>query len=261
MGNFDIFLGAAAVTTICMAFIAFLLFCFWAWMIIDCINNDKLTDSAKPIWLIVIAIANIIGAIAYYFSVVKKDKENKISLKIANVLFFAIFTTGLCFSMFIVFLGVYSKGKLAEKSIIAFNQNKVIEIPRYKKQMTIQPETKNINKNIIADNKLNGGISKESIRKAKSRNIYGEFIEIGRWKRNENIEEKYIVLLNYSGRTILIELFGNGMQVEYEIKETDIGDVVIYEFKNKQIKEYYVVDNKGNLYIKNCVFKSTFEKA
>ena len=42
---------------------------FWLWMLIDCIRRDM---DNKPVWIIVIIFAHLLGAIIYYFAVKRK---------------------------------------------------------------------------------------------------------------------------------------------------------------------------------------------
>ena len=48
---------------------------FWIRMIIDCAKRDFANQNEKIVWLIVICITQIIGALAYWFSVVKKENK------------------------------------------------------------------------------------------------------------------------------------------------------------------------------------------
>ena len=47
---------------------------FWIWMLVDCAKRKFKDDTTRIIWLLVIAIIGIIGAIVYFF-VVKVDKK------------------------------------------------------------------------------------------------------------------------------------------------------------------------------------------
>ncbi len=38
---------------------------FWIWMLIDCINNKRLTDTTKAVWVLVIIFTHFIGALCY----------------------------------------------------------------------------------------------------------------------------------------------------------------------------------------------------
>ncbi len=42
-------------------------FAFWIWMIIDCATNEPSHGNDKLIWLIVILLANFVGAAIYFF--------------------------------------------------------------------------------------------------------------------------------------------------------------------------------------------------
>lgn len=50
----------------------FLLFClagaaFWIWMLIDCATNEPSEGNDKIVWVIVIALAQLVGALIYFF--------------------------------------------------------------------------------------------------------------------------------------------------------------------------------------------------
>ena len=44
-----------------------LLFAFWLWMVIDCVQNPKLQGTEKIVWVMVIIFLNWLGALVYYF--------------------------------------------------------------------------------------------------------------------------------------------------------------------------------------------------
>lgn len=48
---------------------------FWILMLIDCVNRKFKKSDEKIIWIIVIALVGIIGAIIYYFVVKRKAKK------------------------------------------------------------------------------------------------------------------------------------------------------------------------------------------
>lgn len=56
------FLGAGIVLTI----LAILLIAFWIWMLVHAIKHDI---EEKPLWILVIGLMGIIGAVVYYFAV------------------------------------------------------------------------------------------------------------------------------------------------------------------------------------------------
>jgi hypothetical protein len=47
-----------------------LIFGFWIWMLVDCIKREKFND--KTLWILIILLANWIGAFVYYFVVKRK---------------------------------------------------------------------------------------------------------------------------------------------------------------------------------------------
>jgi prolipoprotein diacylglyceryltransferase len=48
---------------------------FWIWMIIDCAQRNFKTENDKIVWILVIVLAGLVGAIIYYFVVKTKDKK------------------------------------------------------------------------------------------------------------------------------------------------------------------------------------------
>jgi hypothetical protein len=42
-------------------------FAFWIWMLIHAIQNKGLTDTEKIIWVLVIALLHLLGALIYFF--------------------------------------------------------------------------------------------------------------------------------------------------------------------------------------------------
>jgi hypothetical protein len=40
---------------------------FWIWMIVDCATNEPSEGNDKLIWLLVIVLVHLLGAILYYF--------------------------------------------------------------------------------------------------------------------------------------------------------------------------------------------------
>jgi hypothetical protein len=75
---FVLMIVAAILCTLAMplALVIFILFLcsfgilstlFWIWMIIDCIQNNRLGSTEKIIWAVVIALTHFIGALVYFF--------------------------------------------------------------------------------------------------------------------------------------------------------------------------------------------------
>lgn len=56
--------------------IAILATVFWIWMIVDCARRNFKNDNDKILWILVIVLAGIIGAIIYYF-VVKFEQDKR----------------------------------------------------------------------------------------------------------------------------------------------------------------------------------------
>ena len=45
-----------------------LFFVFWVWMLIDCIQNQRLNGTEKIIWVLVIIFLNLLGALIYFLA-------------------------------------------------------------------------------------------------------------------------------------------------------------------------------------------------
>lgn len=48
---------------------------FWILMLVDCVKRKFKEDSEKIVWILVIVLTGIIGALIYYFIVKVKDKR------------------------------------------------------------------------------------------------------------------------------------------------------------------------------------------
>lgn len=55
--------------------LAILAFVFWIFMVIDVAKRKFKNDNDKILWILVIVLAGIIGAIIYYFVIKKPDKH------------------------------------------------------------------------------------------------------------------------------------------------------------------------------------------
>lgn len=60
-----------------IAMIFVLVFIFWIFMIIDCAKRKFKDDTEKVVWILIIVLAGIIGAILYYFVVKAKGKKKQ----------------------------------------------------------------------------------------------------------------------------------------------------------------------------------------
>ncbi|MBI2451978.1 PLDc_N domain-containing protein [Candidatus Pacearchaeota archaeon] len=58
---------AIFITAVFMAVIA--LFAFWIWMIVDCAQRDFRDDTEKIVWILVIVLLSILGALVYFIAV------------------------------------------------------------------------------------------------------------------------------------------------------------------------------------------------
>jgi uncharacterized membrane protein YphA (DoxX/SURF4 family) len=65
---------SAAIVPLIMVILAVTAFIFWIMMIVDCAKREFPDPNQKIIWIVVIALLQIIGAIAYWLSIYKKPK-------------------------------------------------------------------------------------------------------------------------------------------------------------------------------------------
>lgn len=42
-------------------------FVFWIWMIVDCATHEPSEGNDKVVWILIIVLTHIIGALIYYF--------------------------------------------------------------------------------------------------------------------------------------------------------------------------------------------------
>jgi len=40
---------------------------FWVWMLVDCLTRRSLQGNEKLIWVLVILLGNVLGALVYFF--------------------------------------------------------------------------------------------------------------------------------------------------------------------------------------------------
>jgi hypothetical protein len=40
---------------------------FWVWMLIECATKEKTDQNRQLVWIVVIAVTNIVGALIYFF--------------------------------------------------------------------------------------------------------------------------------------------------------------------------------------------------
>jgi hypothetical protein len=48
---------------------------FWVFMLVDVVNRKFKQESDKTLWLLVVILTGLIGAIIYYFQIKKSDKH------------------------------------------------------------------------------------------------------------------------------------------------------------------------------------------
>lgn len=57
--------------------IFFLPLIFWILMLVDCAKRKFDKDNDRVLWIVVIAVFGIVGAIVYYFAIKIKDNKKK----------------------------------------------------------------------------------------------------------------------------------------------------------------------------------------
>lgn len=53
----------------------FAIMAFWIWMVIDCAKRNFKKSDDKTTWLLVVLLANFIGAAIYYLAIKRKNKR------------------------------------------------------------------------------------------------------------------------------------------------------------------------------------------
>ncbi len=51
-----------------------IIFVFWLFMLIDCLKREFKSDEEKLVWILVLILTGLIGAILYYFLIKNKKK-------------------------------------------------------------------------------------------------------------------------------------------------------------------------------------------
>jgi hypothetical protein len=62
LGGFEVLL------ILCLLPLGFLSLAFWIWMLIDAAQNRGLDQNERIIWVIVVALLHLIGALIYFFA-------------------------------------------------------------------------------------------------------------------------------------------------------------------------------------------------
>ena len=47
--------------------VGLLLFVFWIWMLVDCLQNERLQGNDKLVWVLVVVLLHFLGALIYFF--------------------------------------------------------------------------------------------------------------------------------------------------------------------------------------------------
>lgn len=50
----------------------------WLWVLIDCVKRTFKSDAEKIVWVLVLILLGLLGAVIYYFVVKVKDSKKKI---------------------------------------------------------------------------------------------------------------------------------------------------------------------------------------
>lgn len=72
-------LGILGIVLLALLVLGFIVFCigFWIWMLVDSIKRKYKDENDKIVWVIVIVLTGILGAIIYYFVEKRKDKKRR----------------------------------------------------------------------------------------------------------------------------------------------------------------------------------------
>ena len=65
----------AFVMPLLMIILSIVALVFWIKMLIDCVKRDFSNNTEKVVWIIVICLLQILGAIAYWFMVASKKAK------------------------------------------------------------------------------------------------------------------------------------------------------------------------------------------
>ena len=50
-----------------LAVVGLVLFAFWVWMLVHCLQNQALVGNEKLVWVLVIVFTHFLGAVIYFF--------------------------------------------------------------------------------------------------------------------------------------------------------------------------------------------------
>ena len=50
-----------------LAVVGLVIFAFWIWMLVHCLQNQALSGNEKLVWVLVIVFTHFLGAVIYFF--------------------------------------------------------------------------------------------------------------------------------------------------------------------------------------------------
>lgn len=56
--------------------VALLAMAFWIWMVVDCATNRELNSNDRLVWILVVLLTSVIGAVIYYVVVKRQAKQS-----------------------------------------------------------------------------------------------------------------------------------------------------------------------------------------
>lgn len=247
MEGLAVIYNALMATTLFMAITGFMLFVFWVWMLIDCIFSERFKGSEKPVWLIVLLMANALGAIVYYLSNIRKFGDRRKSIIAANLLFALVSMTGIIWLSALYILPSMVNDNLRSELSKINNSTLGNVIPKHNRNIysasTLAKNSIEIQK---AEKKI---VSVNKVKTIKSKRKKGNYSEFGRWRNNKYSEKGIIAILDYDNEFILIESFDSGIQMEHSIVRKIGESSQQNQFLNPTTECNYFVDDSRNLIV------------
>lgn len=275
----DVFFGAVITTYLFMGIIGFLLFAFWVWMLVDCLNNKTFVGNEKTVWVIVIVLTNGVGALIYLFSKLINSELQKKEIIVSWIFFTLILFVGIMFASFLYSTPrMINDGFNAEFARINKSIQKTINhnatnntygrrspVNKTRTYRTNKAKVTNSKRDTskkeyeisdikISSNDANKITNAKTVTRIQPKFNKGKYIELGRWSNRKLPGKSTVVILDFGNELILIEHFDDGMQIEQPLTKKRINDSnQKYRFVGKNTEDNYVVDRTGNLIVSDSM--------